>query len=432
MSETLSPRRLSRGWCVPLQEKCDRAARGALVFTAFVTPISTAAMNAGLAFLLLFFLLAGRYRERIATASRYLIVWAVMALMALLCLGTLWTIGPLDEAGWQISKYSKLLFVPLVLVLAIDRNTRNAVLWAVLIALVLTAALSFVNALHPLPAWLSRATREGVLEGNNYIFKHHIIQNVFLSFGVLLCAVLAMASPTAMRRNLFVVFAILCASSILFMAQGRTGYLTLIAVIALLMGGWIYHHPKTRWVVAIAAAVMFAAATFSPALQQRVTQTIQDYEAHKTQGASNAVGHRLVFWKTSIQIMRENPWFGAGTGAYRQEFLKRVSDPAFVAFGAYNPHNQFLYFGTQLGLTGVAAYIVLLLTLWKSTDRLPNHRKILAQGVVLILTVYSIFDSPLFITEGHFFVILIGSLWVMGQPDMQANTSNKKPPGLLA
>jgi O-antigen ligase len=130
--------------------------------------------------------------------------------------------------------------------------------------------------------------------------------------------------------------------------------------------------------------------------------------------------------------MRENPWFGAGTGAYRQEFLKRVSDPAFVAFGAYNPHNQFLYFGTQLGLTGVAAYIVLLLTLWKSTDRLPNHRKILAQGVVLILTVYSIFDSPLFITEGHFFVILIGSLWVMGQPDMQANTSNKKPPGLLA
>jgi O-antigen ligase len=413
------------------QAGADKAARGTLIFTAFVTPISTAAMNAGLAFLLLFFLFSGHFRERISEVLKHPVVWATFALLGLLCLGALWTVGPLDEAGWQISKYSKLLFIPLVLILAANDRTRNAVITAVLAALLLTAALSFVNEVSSLPAWLSRATREGVFDGNNYIFKHHIIQNVFLSVAVLLCTAVAVTAQSAQRRALFVVFAFVCAASIIFMAQGRTGYLTLAAVVGVAAWTWIRTYPRMRWAVlsvVIAASVIAAA---SPAVQQRVAQTVTDYQAHKTHGTANAVAHRLVFWRTSLDIMREHPWLGAGTGAYRQEFLKRVNDPAFTGYGAYNPHNQFLYFGTQLGLAGVACYLIFLWALWRTARGLPDARRMVAYGVVLIIAIYSMFDSPLFITEGHFFVILIGVIWVLrsGAGATQAST---EPVTLLA
>jgi O-antigen ligase len=394
-----------------IRVKSDACARAVLVLTAFMTPISTAAMNLGFALLLVFFLLSGNYLERLHILRKYPIVWFATGLFALICAGALWTAAPLDEAGWQISKYSKLLFVPVILVLAQNITTRNQVVFAVLLSLSITVFLSYVNAVHPLPAWLSRATREGVFDGNNYIFKHHIIQNVFLSVGALIAAVYATASRTVKQRFCFAVVAAGCVGSILFLAQGRTGYLTLFAAAMLLLYVWMMQFPKIRlWLILGAIALMTAAAA-SPAIHKRIGETLNSFEAYKAKDVTNAVAHRLVFWKASLDILEQHPWFGVGTGAHRQEILQRVQNPAFAVVGAYNPHNQFLYFGTQLGALGIAAYVALLVVLWKNTSSLPKQRQTIARGIVLILVVYSVFDSPLFITEGHFFIILIGTLW---------------------
>jgi O-antigen ligase len=398
-------------WRVRLRDKFDLSARAALVVTAFFTPISTALMNAGFAVLLVLFLFAGSFRERFLAISRQPIVWAVVGFFFFMCLGSLWTIGPLDEAGWQLSKYSKLLLVPLVMSLAVTHRTRVAVIAAVLAALLLTMLLSYVNALYTLPAWLSRATREGVLTGNNYIFKHHIIQNVFLSFGALVCFIFAMSKMSRPRQLLFAVLGVACSASVMFMAQGRTGYLTLAAVLCVVVWLLIKHHPKLRWAAVVLVVLAVAGVGLSSGFQQRVKQVATDFSAFQETGVANPIGHRLLFWRTSVDIMKQHPLFGAGTGAYRQEFLKRVSDPTFTNYGAYNPHNQYLYIGTQLGIVGMALFIAMLAIFWTNARKLPWQRRALAQGTVLILAIYSMFDSPIFITEGHFFVILLGTLW---------------------
>jgi O-antigen ligase len=137
------------------------------------------------------------------------------------------------------------------------------------------------------------------------------------------------------------------------------------------------------------------------------------------QQLTSGEGIRLEFWRISLRMMGEKPILGWGTGGYNAEFERRAKEDnlTFVSAGTYNPHNQYLYIGTQLGSVGLLAFLVWLTLPIKWMRALDRPRRTLALGLVCTLAIHSMFDSPLFIvTEGHFYCAMLALLFANPRP----------------
>ncbi|MCG3188593.1 MAG: hypothetical protein LKCHEGNO_00669 [Burkholderiaceae bacterium] len=393
------------------------AARVVLVIAFFSLPVSTALTNVAFACFVVLWLFAGHLRERVAVGLSYPISKASLLLYALFLLGVLWSSATSEMIVHQLGAYRKLLFIPLILSMLDSEDWTRRCLWAVYLALALTLLLVFADAVHPLT--FSRATREihtanPFLTGNHYIFKHHITQNVLLSFFVLMNLVLVVYSSSRLYRAAGLACAALGAFAILFLAQGRTGYLTLAAA----LGVGLFAARRQRklfYLVLGTAAVSVALAAASPSFHSRVRKVYEQLQLFESgHQLTSGQGIRLEFWRISVQMMEDKPILGWGTGGYNQEYHQRAQRHhlGYVSAGTYNPHNQYLYIGTQLGVVGLLAFVAWLVAPVVWAHALDPPRRTLTVGLLAILAIHSMFDSPLFIvTEGHFYCAMLALLF---------------------
>ena len=70
-----------------------------------------------------------------------------------------------------------------------------------------------------------------------------------------------------------------------------------------------------------------------------------------------------------------------------------------------NPHNEFVSMSTQLGLFGLALYILFLYSILKE-----SKKKFLASGVFVIIFISSFFNAALYDNVFGLFIIIILSL----------------------
>lgn len=68
---------------------------------------------------------------------------------------------------------------------------------------------------------------------------------------------------------------------------------------------------------------------------------------------------RILMWETSLELIKENPIMGLGTGDIKDELRKRNYDKGYtgVADANYNAHNQFFNSWLSTGILGVVALI---------------------------------------------------------------------------
>jgi O-antigen ligase len=413
------------------QPRIDLLAKVVLVMAVFSLPLSTALTNVSFALLVVLWLLAGGWRQRLRIAFRHPLSWASLALYLLFVLGASWSAAPGADITHQLGAYRKLLYVPLVLSLLDSEVWVERGLKAVYLALALTLLLVVVDAIHPLP--FSRSTRElgldnPFLTGNHYIFKHHITQNVLLSFFVLMNFVVALKATSTWLRGAALACAALACFAIAYLAQGRTGYLTLAAVIVIGITMTARHRAALPAAIA-AALIAVAAAALSPSLESRVSKVYEQLLLFRSgQQLKSAEGIRLEFWRISLQMISEKPLLGWGTGGYNAEYQRRATEAklTWVSAGTYNPHNQYLYIGTQLGIVGMLAYLTWLGVALASARSLEPAGQWTAVGLVSILAIHSMFDSPIFIvTEGHFYCTLMALLWF--QADKASRRASTPP-----
>ncbi|MDC1203379.1 O-antigen ligase family protein, partial [Crocinitomicaceae bacterium] len=83
---------------------------------------------------------------------------------------------------------------------------------------------------------------------------------------------------------------------------------------------------------------------------------------------------RLLMWSTSIDVFKEFPFAGVGTGDYDDVLTKKNESygNSGVAMHRYNSHNQFLNTMVQLGLLGLVVLIMLFLNGFKMAYQQKN------------------------------------------------------------
>lgn len=381
----------------------DTAAKVFLVCSIFFMPLGTAPTHVFMGLSLLAWLMAGGYKERFQSLSGNYFAWSALALYALLCIGVFYSTGEVAEMQYQLIKYAKLLFMLIAISLLQDKKWRDWATNAFVLAMLITLALSLISVMTPLSVVKGTA---GGPSDNHFVFKDHIAQNLIMSFFALLILVKSQAQATRYRQFIYLFVAALAVIDILFFVQGRTGYISLAANIAIFI---IYFtSSKRRWLwigfaLIAGIALFYSSHNFSSRMELAVTEFKQQDKKELS-----SVGQRVEFFKKSVELIKERPVFGWGTGSYAKEFCRVATSEEWCQAGKFHPHNQFMAFGVQLGLLGIVMYGLFLCSATKMASQFQLPEKVLGLSLIATLIVDSVLHAPLFlVTEAQFFTLLL-------------------------
>jgi O-antigen ligase len=390
--------------------RADGAARWLVVALGFSIPISVALDNILLALLLLCWLAGGRYREKLAAVRANPVALYACALFALYAMGALYSVGDWESIAEHLRKAARLLLIPIVVTLLDEPVFRRRALWGFLGAMLLTLWLSYLLWLDMLPAF-------GFLKGTPEspdVFKLYLTQNVFLAFAAFACAVHARHAGGRGRQAMLAALSLLAAANVLFLSAGRTGHVVLVVLLAYLLFSWLRWRGLAVAAGALAVVAILAHQFPSAAVHQRAVLAYEQFMEWRQGGAAPAtssVGLRLEFYRNSLEIVREHPLLGVGTGGFARAYAQQVQGTGMAASG--NPHNEYLMVAVQLGLIGLAAFLGFLWVLWRSSAGLSDpFEQTMARGLIITFATASMVSSTLIDhAEGLLFAWACGLLF---------------------
>lgn len=148
-------------------------------------------------------------------------------------------------------------------------------------------------------------------------------------------------------------------------------------------------------------------------------------------GAFISIGGRLEMYRVAFDIIKDNPFFGAGPGRYQKEVRKKIeAGAADKGIGIYQyPHNDYLTVATCCGIPGLVlfvltAYLLPLYIIYACSGK--NIRKpLFCAGMVVIAgyMIFSVSNSTLFKNVRlHYYYLMIASIAVSLKSEQESST----------
>lgn len=384
------------------------------ILLGFAIPISTAASNTLLAVIVLLFALSGDYRNKFRAIVDNPATFPIVLFCGIAALGCAYGLGSAADKLHYLGKYLTLLLIPLMLPLFADRTARIRALTAFVAAMLLTLALSYAIRFDWLPTAVRAAvdSRDQALwgAGNPVVFKLHITHGFLMAIAAFLLMIAARHVSVSRLRWTCVALSFLAACNVLLMVKGRTGF-----VVLAVLGAYLVFRRFGRRGLAVGALGLVVAVTaayqWSGPFHQRMHETIAEAGAwQEGKGDETATGLRLDYYSNTLAIIRDQPWFGVGTGGFEPAYGERIRNTRMLP--SNNPHNQYLLITAQLGLVGLAALILLYWDYWRRATRFASPFEQIAHGVLLAFLAGNLFNSfMLDSTERMFFAWISGVLF---------------------
>jgi O-antigen ligase len=394
----------------------DRAARWSGIALGFSIPISTALGSVLSAIVLAAWLASGRYREKSVAIKRNPVALAALMLFAILMIGVFYGDASAKEAGRFLTKYADLLLIPVLVTLFRGADARRAGIYALAGALLATVLFSYaLRAGMPRPGWFVEDLFFHVP------FKHKLTHSVLVAFAAFLLFQLALSARTPRARLGWLAASLLSVINVAFVVPGGTGYVvfgTLLLYAGYALRGYL--GLLAMMVVGALFAVLIYQA--SDSARERVDRALQEYSAWTTGDPSlamaprpgveqSSIGQRLTFYRETLQIIRDHPLVGVGTGGFPKAYAETVRECG--PFEVRNPHNEYLLVMAQNGVVGLLLLLYLFWRTWQLAPRLATPFEThLARGLVLMIAAGCLVNSFLLDhTEGLLFAWMTGLLF---------------------
>jgi O-antigen ligase len=395
----------------------ESVGRWATIGLGLTIPISVAADNFLLAVILAMWMASACYREKLVIFRSNHVAGATTAMFVLILIGSLYGLGlPAEKLG-ALGKYVDLAFVPLFMFFFSRPETRLLGLKAFGVAITLTLVLSFLIWLGP----ASVAVFFNHPPDNPTVFKLHITHGIFMAFAAFLFVVGSQYAGSVAARIGLLLAAALAAFNVLFMVQGRTGYLALLVLATLLFV------TQFRWrgvALAFVAASLVSVAGYelSTPFHTRVDLIASEMAGWESkQGNSTSVGLRMDYYTNAISIIRDHPLIGVGIGGFESAYAEKIVGTLMAP--SNNPHNQYLLITAQLGIIGLVALLAMFVVQWWRGAMLPQPWNVLAKGLVLTFVAGNLFNSLLIDhAERLLFAWLVGLVFSVDAKQRTADT----------
>jgi len=123
------------------------------------------------------------------------------------------------------------------------------------------------------------------------------------------------------------------------------------------------------------------------------------------------MGIRMVLWQNTLEMIRERPLLGSGTGSFGAAYRQKVAGQS--GWRAENlssdPHNQYLKIAAEHGLVGLAVFLWLIVSAFRQPSASPY--RLLGLGVLLAWCATSLFSSHFStFSEGSFIALWCGAM----------------------
>ncbi|MFC0205086.1 O-antigen ligase family protein [Novosphingobium soli] len=185
---------------------------------------------------------------------------------------------------------------------------------------------------------------------------------------------------------------ILLSAYFLYKSNSKTSMLVLPP--AILVGcAMLYYDPRQRFLVWAAILGALAAAAAAMLYSPTVAQIIDDPQAFTGRGR---------IWHVLLLYVRENPWFGAGYGAFWQigpaSPVYRL-DNSWVAHNTGHGHNGYLDLIVTLGIPGMVLTVLVML-FWPTAKLLSawqigRQRRALLAAIIFYCALHNLSESSL-------------------------------------
>lgn len=366
-----------------------------LALTLFALPLSSTAKSICLALSVVTILLIPAYRSDLVALLQKGWVKAAFFLFAVVFLACLWSPASYAQRLLVLEKYSKLLYLPLLVLGFRDEKTRGISLHAFLAAMLLTSSLAVLK---------SAGFLSSMAINPDFVFRNHIMTGYMLDFAAYASALFAY-QRSGFKRLAYALLFCLFSYHVLFVNGGRMGYIVYFLSLFLLI---VQLFPWRRAVVALAIVCSAAVLIYSQSLfmQERVQLLKTQYEGYQHHEADNSVGFRLQFHHYAHSLFNRHPFFGNGTASFLYYFKAENPVPGW-GHGLLEPHSQYWLMASEFGLLGVLTLLALFFSLLKACWPLVNTRP-LALALLLSFILGNLSDSLLFYSgSGYFFILLM-------------------------
>lgn len=214
-------------------------------------------------------------------------------------------------------------------------------------------------------------------------FYWHQTYALLLAFGLMLTLFYIFTSKDLKYKIPYILISLLIFSA-LIIVPGRAGHLVFLASVPFI--GYklltVRNFLKIFMLCILTAGLLF----ISPVVRERVSEGLDDIKEYKAGNINTAIGWRLHLMNVSLEIIKENPLFGIGTGGLKDELRRYKTGPDLP--DSSQPHNNFLYTAVSFGIIGVIPLIWLFVLLfrngWKNFNRVEGFSIFMYAIVIFI------------------------------------------------
>lgn len=336
------------------------------------------------------------------------IPWATV----LIFVSLLWTSADVETALQSVIKHSKLIFILIPVVLIRNwKEARIALLAFSVGQIFLMLSAWLISFGVPLP-WATH------LGGRNAVFSTYLDQSIIFATSAAMFWHLRHAN--VWPRWLAIACALSALANVLFLLEGRTGYVIVMALAGLAIA-W---QSPARWrksTYGLAAMMVIACVVWAYLHAQQAPVhgndgLGRDYKELGTGFTSDA--WRLNAWHRSLQAIQVAPIVGTGTGSWKSAIAPFQQDRFLVIFGTSpisNPHQEYLLWGVEFGVLGCAALLALFGLAARDSRQFDTPITLAAWSVLAACAVACMFNSVLYDDLiGDYFCISLGLLFSLG------------------
>ena len=389
-----------------------------LYVTAAMLPFSLAGTNVGKVLMLLFALAAvvemAVRREKPQALLQLRTPLVIVVMLLVLTLSLAYTQAPMDDALHGLNKYTKLLVIPMVLLLV--RSRREALIalgfyMAVQTLVLLASYLLAMGVPLPLalqPLWIRIAPATA--------------SSSYLDQSIMTVGLAALAwhlrghFPGRHGPRVAIGLVVLCAVNVLLVLPGRSAQVALLVAMVLALF-WTVPQRARPAAVLLPVLVVAAVMALSPHFRERAAAVATESIAYTNGDRSpTSSGIRLSLWHRALQAIAERPLAGHGVGSwntvYRRMEGKQLS-PVFATM--HNPHQEYLLWGVHVGVGGIVLLLAFMAALVRDARPFRAEVRHATYSLLAILAVVCLFNSTLFdALIGDYFCFLLGVLLALG------------------
>ncbi|MDQ7010673.1 MAG: O-antigen ligase family protein [Mariprofundaceae bacterium] len=203
----------------------------------------------------------------------------------------------------------------------------------------------------------------------------------------------------------------------IFLAQGRSGYLIAFVLLTFVVGRqWLGGHGWKRAAVSFGLILLMAVALAAGPGKQRLVKTWNSIQSIQRGDVATAEG-RWSLWLEAVDVWKKHPFIGVGTGGYAAAAAQVFREHPEYLIRADHPHNAYLLSMARWGTGGLMIILLLLYTWIRTAWQADWNRDIYAPLISLsglALAVHALSASSL---EEHFSAVLAVLLLGAGLSD---------------